>query len=471
MGKELFDDLFDDYNSQGKDHVVEDDNHNIFDSLLKNNHHDTGIVDVVFPGDDDNEEVFFDDDDLDFSVDENNDFFDENLFRQLWVEDGYTQDKSVNFNDYLFDESLPEAVRAKLFQLDTLLGRAFDEGASDVHLIPGDYVTYRVLGQQKKIKKYGVLTQYDTEVLASRCVSNRDRDNLAVYKSIDAAYTLRVGKHRGRRTRLSVGRSFGYIYLVFRLISETIPSFEDLNIPSQLIEWSETDSGLILLNGPTGSGKTTTLASVLQWVTSSRPVNIITLEKPIEYIIHPGAGTIVQRDVGNDTRDFSDGLTAAMRQDPDVIMVGEVRNRVEVDALIEATETGHLTFSTVHAGNCSIALHRLSSLYSKDEVSKILSALSVVSRGYVNQVLVLSPDGSQRHAVREILPFTEDIRRMVNNADIDGVYEWQFKNNMTMEQALLQACDNGLCTVDEAKKRAVKTDIFSFLLQERSKIL
>lgn len=414
------------------------------------------------------DETFFDDDDL-LTVDTLTGDSDYGIeaFKMLWEEDGYQPDRQSQLSEYLFDETTPEAQRAKLFQLDTLLGRAIDLGASDVHLIPGDYVTYRILGQQKKMKQYGRLNNIDTEVLANRCISNRDQETLAVYKSVDVSYTIKVGKHKGKRTRLSVGKTFGSLFLVFRIISDTIPSFSDLNIPEELIEWSESNSGLILMNGPTGSGKTTTLASILQEIVSTRQVNVITLEKPVEYVFTPGAGTIVQRDVGNDTKEFSDGLTAAMRQDPDVIMVGEVRNRVEVDALIEATETGHLTFSTVHASNCSIALHRLSSLYAKEETQKILSALSVVSKGFVNQILVRSPDGSKRTAVRELLPFTQEVRELVEHGDSDGVYKWQFDKGLTMEHSLVKAVYNGDCTLREAQKKTVRRDMLDLLLGEK----
>lgn len=195
----------------------------------------------------------------------------------------------------------------------------------------------------------------------------------------------------------------------------------------------------------------TTLASLLQEIQLSRAQNIITIERPVEFIYGVrGKALVKQREVGRDTRSFEKALTSAMRQAPDIIMVGEVRDQVEVDALLRAAETGHLTISTMHTNSAPATINRIKSLYSGSEQARVLGTLSDVSRGFANQVLVRSVAGDSRFAVHEVLDVGEDVRRMILRGDVEALRGYQLENRITLEHVLARVVSAGKCSADEA---------------------
>lgn len=213
----------------------------------------------------------------------------------------------------------------------------------------------------------------------------------------------------------------------------------------------------------------TTLASMLQEIQFTRAQKIITLERPIEYVFGTeGEALITQREVGRDARSFANALTSAMRQAPDIIMVGEVRNRLEVNELLRAAETGHLAISTMHTNSAATTINRIKSLYEGDDQLRILASLSDVSRGFANQVLLPTLDGKSRFAVREVLTVDEEVAALIAEGDVKGIRDYQEARNATMEHALAEAALSQQCTYEAAKAQAPNPRLFDKIVQESS---
>ena len=612
------------------------------------------------------------------------------------------------------------------FSLDAILGDAIDAGASDVHITPNMIAAYSVSGDIVKVPKFGVIDGELTLKLMQEIVTSVLEHDFVEDLELDTSYTLKEGPHRDRRTRLNVGKTFGNVYMVFRIISDNIPAPEDLGITGTLLDWTKLPNGLLMMNGPTGTGKalrldtvipsvegplllrdvevgtklfdskkkectvtglspveenpvlfkivlsdgqvifadvnhqwvvadrmarrnarvrnfepmserrkaimiaakrlehisqshlavgnmsvreickllksfdllrffggvrqveqtlrfmsvkrkslvdgvtwplqealeslgyrlrqrvpyrrgsqlmvlttgellasgiekgnyaipvagcyesdehmewlyirsidsvsesdeeygpvrcisvdsedstylcaddvvthnSTTLASMLRKMQLERQQKIITVEKPIEYVYpEDGKGLVVQREVGPDTRSFYQAMDSAMRQNPDVILIGEVRNREEVDQLLRAAESGHLAISTMHTNSAAATINRIKSLFDGNEQYRILSSLSDSARGFANQVLLRKKDGSGRFAIREILAFNDDVTELVLNGDVPGLRKYQYENHITMEHGLVKAVIDNRCTFDEARYNSPNPELFDQVFKELS---
>lgn len=364
-------------------------------------------------------------------------------------------------------EVTKEPTPADLFNLDQVIADAIDEGASDIHISPDDYTAFSILGAIERKPQYGMLTGFITEGLQQNILTHVLEANFVERLELDTSYVLSETHHAGRRCRLSVGKTFGDIFMVFRVISDNIPSPEDLGVSEELREWSRLPNGLIMMNGPTGTGKSTTLASLLNSAIQERAQKIITIERPIEYVFgRDGKGFVTQREVGPDSREFSTALDSAMRQAPDIIMIGESRNRVEIDQVLRAAETGHLTFTTMHTNSAAATINRIKSLFEGSEQARVLSTLSDVARGFANQVLVPTVDGSSRFAIREVLPFTEEVSALVAEADVKGIRNFQIENHITMEDGLVKAVVDGRCTLEAAKSQSAYPHMFDQMIKD-----
>lgn len=354
------------------------------------------------------------------------------------------------------------------FNIDKVLSDAIDLGASDVHINPNDQVSFTILGDIYRQPGYVELTGNITQRLQQKIISHVLEADFVEELELDTSYVIKTGKHRGRRMRLSVGKSFGEIFMVFRVIADKVPTPEELGISGELLSWTELPNGLIMVNGPTGTGKSTTLASMLKKIQLERAQKVITIERPIEFVFgNEGKALVTQREVGKDARSFSNALTSAMRQAPDIIMVGEVRNRVEVNELLRAAETGHLAISTMHTNSAPATINRIKSLYEGDEQLRILSGLSDVARGFANQVLLKTVDGKGRFAVREVLPVTREIQDLILKGDVRGIREYQIDNKITMEHELVKAVRSGKVDVRTARGQSAYPHYFDELMNSR----
>lgn len=612
---------------------------------------------------------------------------------------------------------------ADLFDLDSVLEQAIDFGASDVHISPNEYVAFTKLGEIVRQREFGRVTGAMTESIQQKILTNQLEANFVERLELDTSYVIHGGRYDQRRFRLSVGKTFGDIFFVFRVISDNIPSPEDLGVTGALRGWSTLPNGLVMMNGPTGTGKALALSTMIptpdgpkelreikvgslvfdskhnavrvtglsdvdespelyritlsdgqviladsnhQWIVSThssrasvrdkrtlelkskkarmlqiaasldnasvdvakaraneihkliasfgaheafprvdslqrvfrfmstpyegtqytgkvysvkkafadsaarirqryeyaetsplrvmttaemidegvdvasssnfgipvakinllassdwiyvrsiervaaddvdyepvrcisvdsedhsylcadhvvthnsttlaslvnaaldeRAQKVITIERPIEYVFtEEGKGFVTQREVGQDSREFATALDSAMRQAPDIIMIGESRNREEIDQVLRAAETGHLAMTTMHTNSAAATINRIKSLFEGNEQARVLSTLSDVSRGFANQVLVKTIDGESRFAIRELLEFTEEVQDMVAQGDIKAIRRYQMDNHITMEDGLVKAVVDGRCTVEAARAQSAYPLVFDKMLK------
>jgi twitching motility protein PilT len=351
------------------------------------------------------------------------------------------------------------------FNLDEVLATAIDVGASDVHLNADDYVAFTVLGDIQRRAEFNMVTPYIVDRLRLTIISHVLEADFIKRLELDTSYVIRTGRHAGRRTRLSVGKGLGSVMLTFRVIADVIPTPEQLGVTGELLKWSNLPSGLVLVCGPTGTGKSTTFASLVRKIQLERPVKIITIEKPVEYIYGTdGVGLVVQREVGLDARTFSGALDSAMRQAPDVVMVGEARNQEEIEAVVRAAESGHLVFSTLHSSSPSATVNRISSMFTGEDKVRVLGSLEDNLRGMVNQVLVKRKDGNGRVAIREVVYVNAEVASLIGQGDSRGIRDYQLRTGTTMDHELVKAVKSGLCTAEEARMKSAYPNLFDELI-------
>lgn len=380
-----------------------------------------------------------------------------NSFIQKTVQTVLNDD--TTFEDYYDNDDELEG-----FDIDEVLATAIDYGASDVHVNADDTVAFTIRNDIHRIDKFGKPSPVVLGRLARSLISNVLEADFNETFELDTSYVLRSSRHAGRRTRLNIGRSFGVEFLVFRVVADVIPTPDQLGVPDFLLEWFDSPRGLVMVNGPTGTGKTTTIASLVQNIQMTTPKKIITVEKPIEFIYGvKGRSLVVQREVGIDSRSFNNSLTSAMRQKPDVILVGEVRNREEFSELLRAAESGHFSVSTMHTYSAPATLNRIRSLFDGDEQRRILSTLADVSVGFANQVLLKTPDGKQMFAVHELLPVDYSVRSLIREGDVSGLRQYQIDHEFTMEHALAKVVNEGRATFQEARRQATDRHLFDSL--------
>ena len=299
-----------------------------------------------------------------------------------------------------------------------ILEKSIQLNASDIHLIEGTY------GKAKVSNNFINVT---SEILDGDNIENMvkellDEDKIQGIKQkghLDFAYSLPSGD----RFRMNAYIQRGFYSLSIRPIKKDIPSFESLNLPSTILNFANKKKGLILITGPTGSGKSTTLASLIDNINQSKEYHIITLEDPVEYIYKHKKSIISQREVGSDLQDFKEGLIAALRQDPDVILVGEMRDANTISIALRAAETGHLVLSTLHTTGAAKTIDRIIDSFPNNQQSQIRYQLSTVCEGIVSQQLVPYIDGKNITVATEIMVATPAIRNLIRENKI-----YQIKN-------------------------------------------
>ena len=405
----------------------------------------------------------------------------------------YTSDEIDDGNDDIYDDGIDSELRAILdwrpaeprsteymlenefitsgwvgfLHLDQILTDAILTGASDVHIVTNQTVSMTRNGDIIRNDEYIIPDgETMTYLVTGGLLNNQQQAILNSELEYDGSYELVHGPLRGRRTRINVGISFGQYFVIFRIINDFIPMPEDLGIEQEIRDWAKFPNGLFLLCGPTGSGKSTSLASIVHEVQRTTSKKIITIEKPIEYIYPDDSqALVVQSEVGNDTLGFYEGLTSAMRQNPDIILLGEVRNTEEVQELLRAAETGHLAISTMHTNSAATTINRIQNLFEGDEQRRIMSTLADTLRGVGNQVLVKDKNDG-RFAVRELLSIDDEIRDLIIEGDVRGIRNYQIARKSTMEHKLALAVKSGQCLKSEAIKHSSDPKFFLKLLEE-----
>ncbi|WP_138415511.1 type IV pilus twitching motility protein PilT [Aquibacillus sediminis] len=295
-------------------------------------------------------------------------------------------------------------------QLEELLNAAYHMEASDIHLTVGTPPVLRIHGD---LRVYGQnkLHPEDTEAMAKSVLPEDMWEKFQIEREIDFSY----GIAGVSRFRMNVYYQRNCISLAIRLVPSEIPSLHELHMPQVLQTIAESNQGLVLVTGPTGSGKSTTLAAMIDYMNKTMKKHIITLEDPIEYLHSHQNCIIDQREVGFDTNNFANGLRACLRQDPDVILVGEMRDLETISTAITAAETGHLVLGTLHTTGASSTMDRIIDVYPAHQKSQIRIQLANVLQAIVSQRLFPTPDRQGRRAATEILRNTTAIKNLIRN--------------------------------------------------------
>ena len=350
--------------------------------------------------------------------------------------------------------------------VDDLLRKAVESKASDLHLKVGNHPYLRVDGILQPIADVPRITPEEMLSMAFSMMTNRQKQKFKETAELDMAY----GVAGLGRFRVNVFQQRGNVGMVLRVIPTKIRTIEELNLPPVIDKICEEQRGLVLLTGTTGSGKSTTLAAMIDRINSVRPEHI-TIEDPIEYLHRDKKGFINQREVEVDTSTFSTALRAALRQDPDVILVGEMRDLETISTALLAAETGHLVFSTLHTLDATETIQRIIAVFPPPEQKQIRLQLASTLRAVVSQRLVRKSDGVGRVPAVEVLISTGYIRdciinadktRMVRDALAAGTSQYGMQ---TFDQSIFDLYSKNLITLDEALIRASNPDEFKLRIQ------
>lgn len=289
-----------------------------------------------------------------------------------------------------------------------LLEIAVELGASDVHLTVNCPPRARIKGRFENLREE-ILTPEDTENMSREITTANNFKRLQEHGEVDFSLSL----DNGDRFRVNAYKQKGNYAIAIRVITSTIPTFKKLGLPDIIATFAEKHKGLILVTGPTGSGKSTTLASLIDIINTNKERHIITLEDPIEYVHNHKKSIVNQREIGRDTESFNSALRATLRQDPDVILVGEMRDPETVSIALTAAETGHLVFSTLHTTGAAKTIDRIVDMFPAKQQQQIRTQLSTVCEGVVSQQLIPTMDGKNRVAVLEVMIATPAIRNLI----------------------------------------------------------
>jgi twitching motility protein PilT len=337
--------------------------------------------------------------------------------------------------------------------VDEYLAVGQQAGASDIHLGVNAPPVWRLHGNLQPIwPEARSLTSEETAALVETLLTDAQKTQLNQRGDADFAYANKFGRFRTSVVRQRLG-----IDLVLRIINTRVRTMDELGLPESLKLLTRYQNGLILVTGPVGSGKSTTLAALVEQVNLERREHIITLEDPIEYIFEPKGCHITQREVHTHTRSFSAALRGSLREDPDVIMVGELRDLETISLAITAAETGHLVLGTLHTGNASRTLDRLLDVFPVDQQEQIRTMVSESLRGIISQQLVPRVDGRGRVLALETLTNTPAVANVIREAKtfmLPGIIQTGKKQGMQlMDDALAALRDRGLITADEVEAR------------------
>jgi len=324
-------------------------------------------------------------------------------------------------------------------RIHDLLRHAVEHKASDIHLASGEPPALRIHGEIERIEDMDVLTPAEARRLAYSIMNEKQKIIFENELELDFSFGLK-GLARFRVNVFNQRKGVG---MVLRQIPSEVLSLEDINAPSVFRRIAETHKGLVLVTGPTGSGKSTTLAAIIDFINKNRAEHIITVEDPMEFVHTPQKCIINQREVGTHTKSFSNALRSALREDPDVILVGEMRDLETVSLAMSAAETGHLVFGTLHTNSCPETIDRIIDSYPHEQQSQVRTMLSTSLMAVITQGLLRKQDGSGRIAVHEIMIVNRAIRNLIRENKLHQIpssMETAKGSGMqTMEMALRDA--------------------------------
>jgi twitching motility protein PilT len=350
--------------------------------------------------------------------------------------------------------------------LNDLLLRLLELDGSDLHLSAGAEPAVRIHGELRRLTEFPVLNPSEIRRMVYAVLTQKQREKFEDNLELDTSHSI-PGKGRFRLNVLVQRDSVG---AVLRSIPNDIVPLESLGLPTRVGEFAELPRGLVLVTGPTGSGKTTTLASLLDIVNRTKPVHIMTVEDPIEFLHNHQMATVNQREVGEDTHSFAAALKHVLRQDPDVILVGEMRDLETIHTALTAAETGHLVFGTLHTQDAPQSIDRIIDVFPAHQQQQVRVQLAAGLQGIVTQQLVASPDGKRRVCAAEVLVATPAVRNLIREGKTHQIYSTMQaggKHGMqTMDQALAEHVRSGAIHMKTALERCANAEDLRRLVGE-----
>jgi twitching motility protein PilT len=352
--------------------------------------------------------------------------------------------------------------------LQQLLKAMIEQGASDMHITTGTPPLLRIDGSVVPLK-LPALGPVETKQLCFTVLSEEQRAHFEKYNELDLSF----GVKGLSRFRANIFMQRGNVAGAFRTIPFKILSFEELGLPPVVAEFANKPSGLVLVTGPTGSGKSTTLAAMIDKINTEQRLHILTVEDPIEYLHGHKLSIVNQREVGTDTEGFKNALKYALRQDPDVVLVGEMRDLETIEAALTISETGHLVFATLHTNSAISTINRIIDVFPPHQQPQVRSKVSFVLQGVVSQQLLPRHNAPGRVMALEILVPNPAIRNLIREDKVHQIYSsmqvGQEKYAMqTLNQSLFSLYQRGLVSSAEAMSRSVETEELRMMLEGRT---
>lgn len=348
--------------------------------------------------------------------------------------------------------------------LEEIIQEAINRQASDIHLVKDCSPVLRIDGELYVLEQFQPLTSKTLEELACELLKDSYEEYLK-HKSHD--FSLEVGHQRFRAHVFRASESSAF---ALRLIPSKIPDVSSLNLPQVVHRFTQLERGLVLVTGTTGSGKSTTLAALINEINKTQKKHIITVEDPIEFIYEKGLSIISQREAGEDVLSFSDAVRAAMREDPDILLVGEMRDLETIQNTITMAETGHLVFATLHTKNAPESINRIIDIFPPNQQQQIRLELSAVLEGVISQIL-LPKNGGGRVPACEVLIATDSIRSLIRDQGVPNAIYDQIQLNhkklgsQTLEQSLADLYTRKLITYETALKHTNNAEILKRMIQ------
>jgi twitching motility protein PilT len=345
-----------------------------------------------------------------------------------------------------------------------MLKLLIEKEGSDLHIVLGAPPTIRVNGSLSPIENTPILNSEQTTTLINPLLTKEQQEYVKLHKEVDFGYQF--GKEG--RFRINVYHAKGAMAAALRLVPKEIRSIDELQLPDIFHQFASYKQGLVLVTGPTGEGKSTTLASLIEEINLQRPEHILTIEDPVEFVFESKKSIISQREMNEDTQDWSLALRSAMREDPDVVLVGEIRDYETIASAVTVAETGHLVFTTLHTNTATQTMDRMIDVFPAHQQGQIRQQLASSIKAVVSQRLVPTLDGSQT-AVVEVLIANSAVKNLIREAKthlIENVIQTSSSEGMIlMETSLVTKVRQGIISKDRAREFSFRPDIFDQLME------
>jgi twitching motility protein PilT len=351
------------------------------------------------------------------------------------------------------------------YSIDDLLEQMVARDASDLHVTTNSAPVVRVRGSLERLPDYESLTSEDTQQLLYRILSSERQKQLEIKRQLDFSHAI-PGLARFRVNVYFQKESIG---AAFRLIPDELKTLEELGIPASLHQLAEKPRGIVLVTGPTGSGKSTTLAALIDEINRNRSEHILTIEDPIEFLHRHKRCIVNQREIGPDATSFGEALKAALRQDPDVILVGEMRDLETISTALTAAETGHLVFGTLHTQSAPSTIDRIIDVFPPEQQEQVRIMIAISLQAVVTQALLPTADGMGRVPALEILLPDDAVRNLIRQGKVEQIYSVMQTNTkrgmQTMEQALAHLIQHRVIDLDVGLSRSSRPEQLIGLLE------